>query len=80
VTSTTVTITGTDNRTPLGAGNITLVAGGIGNRITSGRTFVDFDRVKMRMAYPTPSVSPAGVAAGAVLMVLAVGYALRRRF
>jgi hypothetical protein len=28
----------------------------------------------------TPSMSPAGIAAGAGLMVLAVGYALRRRF
>jgi hypothetical protein len=80
VTSTTVTIMGTDNRHHTGAGNITLVAGGIGNRITSGRTFVDFDRVHMRMAVPTPSISPAGIAAGALLMVLASGYALRRRF
>jgi hypothetical protein len=29
---------------------------------------------------PLPSMSTGGVAAGALLMVLAVGYALRRRF
>jgi hypothetical protein len=80
VTSTTATVTGSDQRTPLGAGNITLVAGGIGNRVSSGQTFMDFDRVKMKLSHPAPSMSPAGVAVGAVLMVLAVGYALRRRF
>jgi hypothetical protein len=38
------------------------------------------DTLSMRMAEPTPSMSLAGVVAGGLLMVLAVGYALRRRF
>jgi hypothetical protein len=83
-TSTFATLTGSDARTPLGAGNITLVAGGIANGLHgSRRTYMSFDRITMKLALPAnplPSMSPAGVAAGALLMVLAVGYALRRRF
>jgi hypothetical protein len=76
----TLTVTGSDQRTPLGAGNITLVAGGLVQRLVQGRTLPYEDTVKMKLSHPAPSMSPAGVAVGAVLMVLAVGYAMRRRF
>jgi hypothetical protein len=72
--------TGSDARTPEGAGNITLQAGGIFQRLIQGRTLGNQDTLRMRMVEPTPSMSAAGVAAGALLMVLAVGFALRRRF
>jgi len=55
-------------------------AGGLFQRLVQGRTMAYSTWVKMRMVEPTPSMSPAGVAAGALLIVLAVGYALRRRF
>jgi len=78
--TTTFSVTGSDARTPEGAGNITLQAGGIFHRLVQGRTMANRDVLRMRMVEPTPSMSPAGIAAGALLMVLAVGYALRRRF
>jgi hypothetical protein len=78
--TTTFSKTGSDARTPEGAGNITLQAGGLFQRIVQGRTMAYSAWVKMRMVEPTPSMTPVGVAAGALLMVLAVGYALRRRF
>jgi hypothetical protein len=78
--TTTFSVTGSDARTPEGAGNLTLEAGGLLHRIVQGRTMAYNDTIKMRMVEPTPSMSPAGVAAGALLMVLVVGYALRRRF
>jgi hypothetical protein len=81
-TSTTVTLTGSKNLTPNGAGNITLVAGGLANAQHVATTYMDFDYIQMQLTFPVnplPSVTPAGVAAGALLMVLAVGYAVRRR-
>ena len=43
--------------------------------------FSNIDIVTMSLSTPTtPSSSPAGLAAGAVLMLLAVGFAARRRF
>jgi hypothetical protein len=36
--------------------------------------------VRLTLAPPIPSLSPAGAAAAAALMLLAAGYALRRRF
>jgi len=82
-TSTTATLTGSRSVTANGAGNITLVAGGIANGLHSGFTYMSFDYVQMKLSFPVeplPSMSPAGIAAGALLMVVAVGYALRRRF
>jgi hypothetical protein len=82
-TSTIVTLTGSKSLNATGAGNITLVAGGIANGLHSGFTYVSFDRIQMKLTFPAnplPSMSPAGFAAGALLVVLAVGYALRRRF
>jgi len=82
-TSTTATLTGSRSVTANGAGNITLVAGGIANGLHSGFTYMAFDYIQMKLTFPAeplPSMSRAGVAAGAVLMVLVVGYGLRRRF
>jgi hypothetical protein len=81
-TSTTVTLTGSKSLTPNGAGNITMVAGGISNAQHVPTTYVSFDYVQMKLTFPVnplPSMTPAGVAAGALLMVLVVGYAVRRR-
>jgi hypothetical protein len=78
--TTTFSVSGSDARTPLGAGNITLHAGGLLHRIVQGRTMAYHDYVRMRMRQPTPSMSLAGVVAGGLLIVLVVGYALRRRF
>ncbi len=80
-TVTTVTITGSDSRTALGAGNITLVAGGIGNRIgPSGRTFMDFDKIEMTLGeYAIPALSPTGLLAFGGLMLLMMGYFMRSR-
>jgi hypothetical protein len=77
------TVTGSDNRTALGAGNITLVSGGISQRNTlAGQTsYAVFGRITMALQPKgVPSVGPSGLATGAVLMLLAVGFALRRRF
>ena len=82
--NTTFTATGVDARTALGVGQITLVAGGLQHRVgTAGVTAGMLETVAMTVTFPAqplPSITPAGIAAGAVLMVLAVGYALRRRF
>jgi hypothetical protein len=74
-----------DARTPLGAGNIDTVAGGLARQTSPTKTGIlhsrraQFDRVFLSIAAPVPSLSPAGLAAAAALMLLAVGYALRRR-
>jgi hypothetical protein len=74
------TVMGSDARTPLGAGNISTVAGGITFRNTiDGQTpYATFHKVWMTLGQPVPSLSPAGIAAAAALVLLAVGYALRR--
>jgi hypothetical protein len=82
-TSTTATLTGSKNLNATGAGTITMVAGGIANALHTPTTYMSFDYVTMKLTFPAeplPSMSPAGIAAGALLMVLAVGFALRRRF
>jgi len=75
------TFDGNDARTPLGAGNISTVAGGISFRNTlAGQTpYISMHKVWMSLGAPIPSMSPAGFAAAGALMLLAVGYALRRR-
>ena len=80
--TTTLSATGSDARTPGGQGVITMVAGGASARLNSAQYFSAIDIVRMTIgdAPPTPASSPAGLAAGAVLMLLAVGYAARRRF
>src|SRR5262249_8321756 len=75
------TVMGSDARTALGAGNLSLVAGGLNFRTTLAGTtpYASFQKVKLTLAPPIPSLSPAGFVAAGVLMLLAVGYALRRR-
>ena len=75
------TVMGSDARTPLAAGNLSLVAGGISFRKTlAGETpYASFQKVSLTLAPPTPSLSPAGLAAAAALVLLAAGWALRRR-
>ena len=75
-------VMGSDARTALGAGNLSLVAGGLNFRNTlAGQTgYASFHKVKLTLAPPIPSLSPAGVAAAAALVLLAAGWALRREF
>jgi hypothetical protein len=83
--TTTLVGTGTDMRTPLGSGMITLVAGGFSHRFGAvtmvPQDFSPLDIVTMTLQpFKTPAFSPAGMAAGVALMLLAVGFAARRRF
>jgi len=75
------TFMGYDKRTALGAGAIQTVAGGIAIRNTAAaeNAYGTVHRVRMNLGAPIPSMSPAGFAAAGALMLLAVGYALRRR-
>jgi hypothetical protein len=78
------TLMGYDKRGPNGAGNIATVAGGISfrNAPTAGvnnRPYVSIHRIWYKLQSPVPAMSPAGFATAAALMVLGVGYALRRR-
>lgn len=79
------TVKGYDKRTGLGGGAISLVAGGLGKRNTpaapGGTTYAGYNRVFMTLiGLKVPSMSPAGFAAAGALMLLAAGYAMRRRF
>jgi hypothetical protein len=51
-TITTVTVTGGQSRTPNGAGTISLVAGGVTTRLSSGFTFMSVDQVTMTIPEP----------------------------
>src|SRR5262249_30901011 len=75
------TVMGSDARTPLGAGNLSLVAGGLSFRHTLShvRPYPSFHKVRLTLAPPIPSLSPAGGGAAAAFMLLAAGYAMRRR-
>jgi len=75
------TVMGTDLRTPLGAGNLSTVAGGLARQHTLGGddVYAQFDRVSMTFGPPVPSLSPAGFAVTGTLLLLAAGYALRNR-
>src|SRR4029453_3733531 len=79
-THTFFTAMGSDARTALGAGNVSTVAGGLSFRNTlAGRTsYSSFQKVTLTLGAPIPSLSPAGLAAAAALVLLAAGYALRR--
>jgi len=74
------TVMGSDARTPLGAGNLSLVAGGLTFRNThfSREPFASFQKVTLTLGPMVPSLSRAGLAAAA-LVLLGTGYALRRR-
>jgi hypothetical protein len=75
------TVMGSDMRTALGAGNISTVAGGLNFRNTlAGQTLnAQFDKVWFSLAFPTPTMSPAGFVVAGILMLLAAGYRWRRR-
>jgi hypothetical protein len=76
-----LSVMGSDARTPLGAGNLSLVAGGLSFRNTlAGQTpYASFQKVSLTLGAPIPSLSPAGLAAAAALVLLAAGWALRKR-
>jgi len=75
------TITGMDNRTPGGAGSIQLVAAGIVNRSISGpNVSAGWVRLQLAPRPDLPTMPPEGLAVMVGLMLLAAGYALRRRF
>jgi hypothetical protein len=76
---TTLTAMGSDNRTPGGAGKITLVAGGFTHRMGRNQDWGSIDIVTMTFSPILPSMSRPNLVAAAVLMLLAVGYAYRRR-
>jgi hypothetical protein len=75
----TLTAMGTDSRTALGAGKITLVAGHHTHRVNANMDFAGMEVVNMTFKAPLPSMSTPGLVAGALLILLAVGYASRRR-
>ena len=79
-TTGTFTGTGSDNRTPLGAGNLTLVGGGLVHGFTRGDTLPEWSIVMMNISPRNlPSISPPGLAALGALLVVGAGYVLRRR-
>jgi hypothetical protein len=69
-----------DNRTVGGAGTIQLVGGGLSQRALTGdnanRAWIQLTLAKTTVV---PSMSPTGFAAAAGLILLAAGYAARRR-
>ena len=82
--TTVLTAMGYDQRTALGAGRITLVAGGTTHRMSKAtqnpQNYSALDIVNLDFGQSAvPAMSPMGLATAAVLMMLAVGYAFRRR-
>jgi hypothetical protein len=78
--TTTLSAAGSDSRTAWGAGKITLVAGGTTRRKGYFSDTASIDIVNLTFAPRVPSMSTPGLAAGGLLVLLAVGYAVRRRF
>ena len=79
-TISTLTGTGSDQRTSLGAGQITLVAGGLSHRSPAFTDSPQLSTVTMTMsARNLPSITAPGMAALSGVLVLAAGYAVRRR-
>ncbi len=75
--------TGSDMRTSMGSGSLTLVASAVVQR-SVGTTFVSMDSIKMTLAPESvaasaPALAPVGIAAFTALMALAGGYGLSRR-
>jgi hypothetical protein len=74
------TLSGKDSRTALGGGVIQMVSGALSARPTSGananRGWVQLELAKLTSV---PSMSPLGLAAMVGLLLLAFGYATRRR-
>lgn len=79
--ATTFSIMGTDSRTALGRGQITLVAGATTERSPSGNHFAALEVVRLNFGSPsTPLLSGPAIIAMISLMVLAGGYMARRHF
>lgn len=79
--ATTFTVMGSDSRTPLGRGQITMVAGQVTERTPSGNSFAALDIVVMDFSSPqTPLMSGPAIAAMVSLMLLAGGYMARKHF
>ena len=78
--STTLTAMGSDSRNAIGAGNITLVAGGTSYRKQAVQNFAALDLVHMTIGPYTPALSPSGAGLAGALIALSAGYLLRRRF
>jgi hypothetical protein len=80
--TTTLTAQGTDSRTALGSGNITLVAGGTAWREPFKQAFANLDIVTITMGADAvlPVTSPAGAVAAALLLMLTGGFVMRHRF
>ncbi len=76
------TVTGYDARNASGYGKIVLVAGGMALHTNPAGQHVagSVDTISLTLSKKTPSMSAGGFAAAAVLMVLAAGYAMRRRY
>lgn len=79
--ATTFTVMGTDSRTALGRGQITLVSGATTERSPSGNHFAALEVVTMTFGSPsTPLLSTPAIMAMIALMLLAGGYMARRHF
>ncbi len=74
------TLSGKDSRTIHGAGTIQMVAGALSARTTSGpNANRGWIQLELGTLTPVPSMSPLGLAAMVGLLLLAFGYATRRR-
>ncbi len=77
--TTTITAMGTDMRTHLGGGRLTLVAGGVSHRTVSGQNFDSLDIVVINTPRGIPVLSPIGFGAMASLLFLGSAFMLHRR-
>jgi hypothetical protein len=74
-------VTGKDNRNARGAGVIKMVSGALSQRTATGDN-ANRGWIKLNLGLspePVPALSPVSLAATAVLMLLAAGYAMRRK-
>jgi hypothetical protein len=76
-------LTGNDLRNANGIGRIQMVSGAVSTRAASGdnanRGWIRLDILRLKPE-EVPALSPLALAATAGLMLLAAGYAMRRRF
>ena len=79
--ATTFSVSGSDSRTALGKGQITMVAGQLTRRVPSNNTFSALDIVVMDFGAPeTPLLSWPALVTMVALMLLAGGFMARRHF
>jgi len=77
---TNLTAMGSDARTPLGAGRITMVAGGTTERQPSSQRFAAIEVINLHFASPVPLLSWPSFIAMMLLLALAGGYMASRRY